>query len=458
MRLAQMDPNALGRLTHHLHGRSWMGARWHGAPRDFALAWTDTLAAAVATGATDNAVTAAFASAVVRTPVAYPVVHETWGRAVHLSLACALYAESDAELPPAPADGLCALASELVSAADGLTPRQVRHTRLNSLERVTRDARKALQAARGAVGIDPAGAAFGVAFLDQVGHQLPFLTPRTGKTEAVVIEAFKRADAEARKGGSSPWAFCTPVQRQKVARQSLVIAIEALLAGVVNAGGATPGDRDAELWLARSATEMLMCAPLVRAWFSEGPMRPAATVATVPEGKTTAAVPRGNGAEAAMTETTHPMLKTLQTDATDAAWRTAGSQFVKLAREPLVALLSRHLGPDDESLRARIATFMETEIGTAMLTALLSVGLSSLPATGSPVPEKLARELRIRAMADTADVVADVLVGPLRQVVSLYLKDVTPTLQPTMPGSLPEPLGASLPTTVHSAVDEPSRR
>ena len=159
-----------------------------------------------------------------------------------------------------------------------------------------------------------------------------------------------------------------------------------------------------------------------------------------------------------MTETTHPMLKTLQTDATDAAWRTAGSQFVKLAREPLVAILSRHLGPDDESLRGRIAAFMETEVGTAMLTALLSVGLSTLPTTGSPVPEKLARELRIRAMADTADVVADVLVGPLRQVVALYLKDVTPALQNSIPGSLPEPLSQTLPTTVHSSVDEPSRR
>lgn len=120
----------------------------------------------------------------------------------------------------------------------------------------------------------------------------------------------------------------------------------------------------------------------------------------------------------------HPVLRALRTDAEAAAWRTAGSQFVKLARTPLVGLLSRHLAPGDEALRGRIAAFVETEVGTAMLTALLSVGLSTLPTTGSPVPEKLARELRVSAMADTADVAADLIMGPLRQVMALYLQDL----------------------------------
>lgn len=140
----------------------------------------------------------------------------------------------------------------------------------------------------------------------------------------------------------------------------------------------------------------------------------------------------------------HPLLKTLKTDATDAAWRTAGSQFIKLAREPLVALLSRHLGPDDEALRGRIARFLETELGTAMLTALLSVGLSSLPSTGSPIPEKLARELRIRSMADTADVVADVIAEPLRKVMAAYLQGVEPELQGSPTRTIDGPRSAPL--------------
>jgi hypothetical protein len=89
-------------------------------------------------------------------------------------------------------------------------------------------------------------------------------------------------------------------------------------------------------------------------------------------------------------------------DANDAAWRIAGNQFVKLTREPLVAALSRSLGPGDEALRGRIAAFLDTELGTALLTALLSVGLSALPAMpipgGAQVVPRLAQELRVKSM------------------------------------------------------------
>ena len=120
---------------------------------------------------------------------------------------------------------------------------------------------------------------------------------------------------------------------------------------------------------------------------------------------------------------TKSITKTLATDATEAAWRTAGSQFVKLAREPLVGLLTRHLAPGDDAFRARLAAFLETELGTALLASMLSASLSAMPQTTGDVPQKLARELRVRAMADAGDVLADVLMGPLRQVMALYLQD-----------------------------------
>lgn len=116
--------------------------------------------------------------------------------------------------------------------------------------------------------------------------------------------------------------------------------------------------------------------------------------------------------------------KTLQGDAAEAAWRTAASQFVKMTREPLVAVLSRHLGPEDESMRKKIADFLNTEIGTALLTSVLSVGLAALPAAGNDAPQRLARELRVKAMTDMGDLTADVLMGPLRQVMALYLQGV----------------------------------
>lgn len=125
----------------------------------------------------------------------------------------------------------------------------------------------------------------------------------------------------------------------------------------------------------------------------------------------------------AVRATTGKVIETLENDAQDAAWRLAGSQFVKLMRDPLVGLMSRHLAPNDESMRARIAGFLETEVGTALLSAVLSAALSSLPRAAGPVPDRLARELRVRAMADAGDVVADLVMGPMRQVVALYLQD-----------------------------------
>lgn len=455
MRLTQMDSAALGRLTYHLHGRGWMGVRWHGAPRDFALAMTDTLAAALASGASENCLTAAFGAATARTPTASAACQETWGRSVLLHLACALLSESESEVRGASAEALRALANELLVAADQLSPRQSGRTKIGALERTVREARKALLNARGTLAADPTAAVYSITLIDQLSHQLAMFNGKPSQCARLIAQAVQTADLEARHQNDW-WTRAAPSVRARVTRQCLVIATEAMLSVAVNPGGATPADRDAELWLSRAATDVLMCAPLTRTWFAEGPT--AVTESAAAQAEMIDAAPTEGDAEEAMTETTHPMLKTLKTDATDAAWRTAGSQFIKLAREPLVALLSRHLGPDDESLRARIAAFLETELGTAMLTALLSVGLSSLPSTGSPVPEKLARELRIRSMADTADVVADVLVGPLRQVMAMYLKDVAPTLATSSQATLPEPMGAPMHTTVHSAVDEPARR
>ena len=119
-----------------------------------------------------------------------------------------------------------------------------------------------------------------------------------------------------------------------------------------------------------------------------------------------------------MTANQPTLLNALRSDATDAAWRTAASQFVKLAREPLVGLLTRHLAPGDEAMRAKIAVFLTTELGGALLSVALSAALSALPESSGPVPAKLARELRVRALADAGDVLADVVMGPLRQVLA----------------------------------------
>jgi len=117
------------------------------------------------------------------------------------------------------------------------------------------------------------------------------------------------------------------------------------------------------------------------------------------------------------------MIETVKSDATDAGYRVAGKQLVKLVRDPLAATVARHLGPEDESLRMRVSEFLTTDVGTAMLAGMLSAGLSALPNQNETV-QKLARELRVQGMSDMGNMLADVLTGPLMQVVSTYLKDM----------------------------------
>lgn len=132
-----------------------------------------------------------------------------------------------------------------------------------------------------------------------------------------------------------------------------------------------------------------------------------------------ASIERHETAEETMRPTT---TATLTDDAREAATRTAARQLVKLTRDPLVGLLQRHLAPGDDAFRARLAAFLETELGTAVLASLLSVGIGSIP-SAPPQAGTLARELRVQGMALASDTALDVLLGPLREVVRVYLQD-----------------------------------
>lgn len=130
------------------------------------------------------------------------------------------------------------------------------------------------------------------------------------------------------------------------------------------------------------------------------------------------------------------VIKTLEADAAEAAWRTAGSQFVRLAKEPLVAMLQKHIAPDDPSMKGKLAAMLDSELGEAMLAALLSVGLGSLPSpVANEVSGRLARELRVNAMATATNVVADVLMEPMRQVAVLYLQGAATAPTQALPES-----------------------
>lgn len=135
---------------------------------------------------------------------------------------------------------------------------------------------------------------------------------------------------------------------------------------------------------------------------------------------------KGKATTMATTETktrTQRIKATLKADATDAGIRVAATQFVRLARDPLVAMLSRHLAPEDEAVRGKIAAFLATDAGTALLTGVLSLALSAVPAGAGTQAERIARELRVSSMSSAGDLVLEVVMQPLRQVMSMYLQD-----------------------------------
>lgn len=213
---------------------------------------------------------------------------------------------------------------------------------------------------------------------------------------------------------SSRWSEAPVWMRKALLRNEIADYSVSLAFAAITVEDAANENGQGRRRLTRAAVETIRCARDVDAWFPDRNAR--RSLDQFVRGV------RPSPQEKPMSEKS-PIVDTLQSDASDAAWRLAGSQFLKLSREPLVGLLQRHLGPDDNALRGRIATFLETPIGNAVLGSLLSVGLSALPPSMGDKPGRLAKELRIKAMTDAGELVADVLMGPLRTVISTYLTD-----------------------------------
>jgi len=116
-------------------------------------------------------------------------------------------------------------------------------------------------------------------------------------------------------------------------------------------------------------------------------------------------------------------------DGVEAGYRLAGKQFTKLTKEPFIAAIAKSIDKSDDSLRSKLAAFFDTDLGEAFFQSMLSLGLSALPKNLGQQPELLARELRVQAMTTVGDEVADLLMGPMRQVIMTYLSTPSVTTQ-----------------------------
>ena len=116
-------------------------------------------------------------------------------------------------------------------------------------------------------------------------------------------------------------------------------------------------------------------------------------------------------------------IDTVKSDGADAAWRVACNQFVRLARDPLVAKLSEQLAPGDADMRVKVAAFLGTEAGEAAISLILALGLQLAPKSLGNVPKRLAKELRVKAMAGGLDLAAELVTKPLRELMTSGILD-----------------------------------
>ncbi len=426
--VVRADALALRAAQRALNDRSWLGPGWAEGPRAFAQRFCDGYAASLATMGASMAVSAAHSAARAGDPLAGPAAHETWGRAALVLTMRALVRElvtSDREV-----GNLRAVVREGGAAAYSIG----RGLALPTVpEGALRGAAPWVSETLGGlvVGAPAAeqGARFSAAFFRGAQRSMGSLLASTGGVDPALGALVSEAAREA-----GDWGSLAPASRRALIELCLVELAGLLVGPVVASTSVAEGEGLVRQTFARRACQVLSCLERAGAWASVHVDERAAPAAKAPRGGRREQE-EGTKAMAAVDRT---WKDALQNDALEAGWRTAGAQFVKLAREPLVGLLSRHLGPGDESMRARIAAFLETELGTAMLSSLLSVGLTVVPGVKGQVAERLARELRVKAMSGAADALADVVMGPLRQVMMTYTKDLGAIVEASVPPTLVE--------------------
>ncbi|MBL8603639.1 MAG: hypothetical protein JNK72_17065 [Myxococcales bacterium] len=443
-------------LSRALVGSPWLEARWGESGQRCAEATLKALRAWLPSESIETALTAADTAARAATPLAPPSLQEGWFRATLVWSARAMVIEAERSVSLSERVDALLYAADFAEAVSRwpLTQLGLSGAPFESLVEASREA---FSTARDDVDPRTAEGPFLIAWLHQLKHVASLLAVNSHGVDELMRGAVLRTERVLSRESGGVWRGLSRAEQQRHLRRGVVECAWALAARVTHHHHRTPQGPAVALWLARTSTVLVARFSNSEHWLPDGAgaavvppvLPPVLGPSRVSTAKRAAPVVSGNSLteapsaptflERTMNEKITPVLKTLEADAGEAAWRLAGSQFVKLAREPIVALLSRHLAPDDASLRARIAMFLETELGTSLLSALLSVGLQALPVSQGEVTTRLARELRVRAMAGAGDVVADVLMGPLRQVAAMYLQGAPGAVSaaPSEPAALP---------------------
>lgn len=108
-------------------------------------------------------------------------------------------------------------------------------------------------------------------------------------------------------------------------------------------------------------------------------------------------------------------------DGTEIATRLAAKQLSRAVAEPVTAMLISGLGLDDnESVRGKIAKFLNSDVGLGLVSFALSFGVKALPlpALAQGVVEGLGRELRLQGEMAVADPIVEMVGVPMRAMLT----------------------------------------
>ncbi len=120
-------------------------------------------------------------------------------------------------------------------------------------------------------------------------------------------------------------------------------------------------------------------------------------------------------------ETALKVVEVAKDDTKEIALRHSAKQLAKAVQKPLVNILIQNLQLEgDPSMKTKIAAFLSTDIGFALLQGVVSVGVGMLPVPGhaKETLNQLAREMRIQAEMSVSEPVVEMLMEPVRNLLS----------------------------------------
>lgn len=121
----------------------------------------------------------------------------------------------------------------------------------------------------------------------------------------------------------------------------------------------------------------------------------------------------------------------LKADSKDAAFRVAGTQIIKIAKNGVLNVL-RSKGIENERIET-ISNFLDTEIGTAVLSAFVGVAFNYIPPFNKDERAKtLAREFRVGGMALAGNLLADKALADLLPKMSQILESLPMVNKPKL--------------------------